>query len=128
MDVKILAGVLFTGHVIALVVTVRVLMRQVVILRSRPDPELQTGRLVLFALAVVIGLGNIIPMAIDAAVILGEVPRAKPNLIGVLYALSNVLTLIFSASAVLALYMIAERLFSNTRARIKATRTGRGKK
>lgn len=112
MDVKTLAAMLLFGHVLALIVITLVLLRQVRILRSRPDPELQTGRMVLLALAIVIGLGNIIPIAIDTAVLLGEIPRAKPNLFGILYALSNVLTLTFSASAVLALYMIAERLFN----------------
>lgn len=110
MGVKELATMLLTGHVIALIVTTLVLSRQVRILRSKPDPELQTGRLVLLALAIVIGLGNLIPMTIDAAVIVGVVPRTPPNAAGVLYALSNVLTLIFSASAVLALYIIADRL------------------
>lgn len=109
-DVKVLAATLLLGHVLALVVVVLVLSRQIKILRGKPDPTLQIGRLVLLALAVVIGLGNLVPIAIDAAVILGSVTRAKPSHLGVLYALSNVFTLILSASAVLALYVIAERL------------------
>lgn len=111
MDAKLLAAILLTGHVVAVIVTVLVLIRQVKILRGRPDPELQTGRMVLLALAIVIGLGNFIPIAIDAAVILGGVYRPHPSLFGIAYALSNVFTLIFSASAVLALYIIADKLF-----------------
>ncbi len=115
MDAKFLAAVLLSGHVIALSVTLLVLGRQIKILRGKPNPELQTGRLVLLLLAVIIGLGNVIPITVDTAVILGGVIRAQPTVFGVLYALSNVLTLIFSASAVLALYVIADRLLKGRR-------------
>lgn len=111
MDVKYLAATLLLGHTIALAVTVMILARQVRILHSNPDPELRAGRYVLLALAIIIGMGNFIPMAIDVGVLLGVIDRAQPSLYGVLYSLSNVLTLIFSASAVLALYIIADRLF-----------------
>jgi len=113
MDAKTLAILLLLGHIVALMITVTVLGRQIKILRGRPDPELQTGRLILLALAVVIGLGNITPMAVDSTFILGDAARAQPSPIGIAYSLSNVLTLIFSSSAVLALYIIADKLVRN---------------
>jgi len=115
MGVKELAAILLLGHLTALGVTILILWRQIKIIRGRPDPALQEGRLVLLGLAIIIGLGNFIPIAIDTAVMLGAVARAKPTVFGTLYALSNVFTLIFSASAVLSLYVIAERLLAKTR-------------
>lgn len=105
-----LAVSLLIGHLIAVVLSVMVIFRQVKILRQRPDPTLRAGRIALFVLAVVITLGNFIPIAVDLAVIFDQHGRSSPSAIGIAYALSNVLTLISSAVALLILYIIAGRL------------------
>lgn len=114
MSAKLLAAIFLIGHITALVVILHVLSRQFRIITQRPDSSLNSGRFVLFVLAAAIGLGNFIPIIVDSAVLLGAVTRANPTLIGVVYSLSNLLTLVLSASAVLALYIIAERLYNST--------------
>ena len=115
MDTKTLAASLLVGHLMAVVLSLLVIFRQVRILRRRPDPALKSGRIVLFILAVVITLGNFIPIAVDVAVLVGEYGRAQPSAIGIAYALSNVLTLIAFAIALLALYIIADKLVNKER-------------
>ncbi len=115
MDTKTLAALLLIGHLVATVLMLLVFYRQIKILRQRPDPELRSGRLALFILAVAILGANFIPMAIDVLVIFGEVGRNRPSGAGIAYALSNVLSLVFSAGALYALYVIAERLVNKGR-------------
>lgn len=107
MDTKALAVSLLVGHLIAVVLSLMVIFRQVKILRQRPDPALRAGRITLFVLAIGITLGNFIPIAADVCFLLGV---QLPAWIGIAYALSNVLTLIWSAVALLVLYIIAARL------------------
>lgn len=92
-----------------------VFYRQIKILRQRPDPTLRSGRAALFVLAAAILGANFIPMVIDILVIFGEIGRNRPSVVGVAYALSNVLTLVFSAGALYALYVIAERLVNKVK-------------
>jgi len=110
MDTKMLAASLLVGHLIAVVLSLLVIFKQVRILRRRPDPTLKSGRVALFILAVAVTLGNFIPIAVDLAVLAGGYGRTEPSAIGIAYALSNVLTLISSAVALLILYIIAGRL------------------
>lgn len=113
MNTKTLALILLTGHLMAVVLIARVLWRQLKIVRSRPDPQLRGGRIVLLVLALAGLCGNFIPLAVDILVLLNVVSRTKPNPVGVAYALSNVITLIVITGALLALYIIAERLLKN---------------
>lgn len=67
-------------------------------------------RRVLFALSVIILLGNLVPIVIDWITFitdnsLGRTPNVKP--ISVAYAFSNALTAMFSAIMIWALYKLA---------------------
>lgn len=115
MDTKTLATILLVGHIIAVVVILMVLHRQMKIIRSRPDPELHAGRMVLLFLALGALIGNFVPITIDILVLVGEVQRNNPQPVGILYATSNVFTLVWEAIAILALYLVAEKLLSKKR-------------
>lgn len=114
MDTKTLAAILLMGHVIAVSVILLVLSMQIKILNGRPDRELHSGRMALLALALSMLFGNFIPIVVDILVLAGSVERNHPSPVGVMYALSNVITLILSATSVLALYIIARKLIKKT--------------
>lgn len=115
MDSKTLAAILLIGHIAAVAVILLVLRRQIKILRSKPDPELRHGRMALLVLALGALFGNFIPITIDMLVLTGEVQRNAPQPVSILYATSNVLTLVWEAFAILALYVVAENLLSKKR-------------
>lgn len=117
MNTKQLAGVLLLGHLLSVVIVSIVLYKQHRILKDNPSPELHTGRMILLAFAVIILLGNIIPIAIDGAVIFGNIARNRPSGFGVAYSLSNSITALCSAGALLSLYVIAEKLLNNGQSR-----------
>lgn len=67
-------------------------------------------RRILFALSIIILLGNLVPIAIDWITLvtdnsIGRTPNVKP--ISVAYAFSNALTAMFSAIMIWALYKLA---------------------
>jgi len=115
MNAKLLALTLLVGHVIAVGLISRVLWRQLKILRTRPDPELREGRRVLFILALAGLCGNFVPIGTDVLVMANVVHRQSPSPVGILYALSNVITLIIVTGAVQALYVVAEKLLRKSR-------------
>lgn len=118
MDVNQLATCFLVGHLIAVTMTVWVLVRQVKIFREfrdRPDSTLQVGRIILLVLAIATCLGNLPPILIDSAVLAGLVPRARPTTFGIIYGLSNLLILTCQAAALLALYIIAEKVVAKAR-------------
>lgn len=114
MDTKTLATMLLVGRIITVVVILLVIYRQIKIARSRPDPSLRAGRVVLMSMSIVALLSNVVPVLIDIGVILGEIPRAKPTYYGIAYGLSSNLSTMFLSFGVLALYIIAEKLLKKT--------------
>jgi hypothetical protein len=117
MDAKTLAVYLLIGRILSLIVIGIVLRKQVEIFRGRPDPELRQGRIVMMFFAMVLLLGNFIPVVIDIAVIHGDVTRANPSPAGIAYAFSSNLVSLFSSCALLALYIIAEKLLKPLKGR-----------
>lgn len=68
------------------------------------------ARKILFALAVIIFLGNLVPIVIDTITILNSNDIGRPSglrLISILYASSNALTAMFSAIFIWFLYKVA---------------------
>lgn len=110
MGTKTLALILLGGHVVVVVLTLLVVIRQIKIFRQRPDATLRVGRIVMSIFTGGVLLGNVVPILVEICFLSGvQLPRYA----GLAYALSNVLTMIVLTGAVLALYVIAEKLLSD---------------
>jgi hypothetical protein len=114
MSTKVLALILLVGHLTSVGLISRVLWRQLKIMLTKPDPELREGRRVMLILALTGLSGNFVPITVDVLVLVSIVQRHPPNLVGVAYALSNVITLIIISSAINTLYIVAEKLLRKT--------------
>lgn len=112
MDVRTLAWYLLLAQVGTVFFLFLVLIRQLSLFRLRVQRELMWVRRTLFALALVIFIGNVYPMVISAATVLGLVTRSthRVNALGVSYSSDNTLTLFFSALLIWITYKMAERV------------------
>ena len=120
MSIQLLATILLTLRLTSIIFISMVLWRQCKLFGTKINfdafPELTKTqkkniygmRIVLFVLASVILLGNIIPVAIDSVALLTEA-ISNPILkhLGVLYAISNAVTSVVSAFMIWFLYKLA---------------------
>lgn len=105
MEVKILAGLLLTGRLITLWYLSKVLKIQVSLLRMPlDDPAVWDFRRTLHYMTIVVALGNVVPIIIDVVTIIGP---SRPFWLGVMYAVSNVITAIFAAVLIHKMYRLA---------------------
>lgn len=111
MDIRVLAWWLLLGRIVSTGFILLVISRQIGLFRRRIQPELIWFRRVLFGLALVILIGNMIPLMIDVVTIIGFVERStnRVNPVGVAYALSNDGVAVFSAILVWIMYRMAAR-------------------
>ena len=107
MEAKILAGLLLTGRLVTLWYLSRVLKTQVRLLRMPvDDPNVWDFRRTLHYMTIVVALGNLVPIVIDVVTILGP---SRPFWLGVLYAISNVVTALFTAILIHKMYRLASQ-------------------
>lgn len=107
MEVNILAITLLTGRLITLYYLGRVLKTQVKLLRMPiEDPNVWDFRKTLHYMTIVVALGNLVPIAIDLVSIFGP---TRPFWLGVLYAISNVITALFAAILIHKMYRLASQ-------------------
>lgn len=120
VDIETIALLLLIGRLISVTFILLVLHRQYRLFGTQIDFELVPNltkyqrrnvyriRRILFALSVIIFLGNLIPIAIDALTLFVETGRpAILRPVSVMYAFSNSLTAMFSAIMIWTLYKIA---------------------
>lgn len=122
ISIQIIAFILLIARLVSVGFIVSVLLTQVKQLGKPIDFSLTPNlskyqekniyriRRVLFALSVIILLGNLVPIAIDWVTLisdnsLGRTANVKP--ISVMYAFSNALTAMFSATMIWTLYRLA---------------------
>lgn len=84
-------------RIVAVIFMTLVLRRQYKLFKEPVEPEAVHVRLVLFIFAVVIMVGQIVPIMIDLATILADVKRTTPNALGVAYGYSNATTAAISS-------------------------------
>ena len=107
MEAKILAGLLLTGRLVTLWYLSRVLKTQIKLLRMPvDDPNVWDFRRTLHYMTIVVALGNLVPIVIDVVTILGP---SRPFWLGVLYAISNVVTALFTAILIHKMYRLASQ-------------------
>lgn len=111
MELKILAGALLVGRLVSQVFITLVLKRQWELLKLPIDENLKLFRKRLFTLSIVIFLGNLVPILLDATAlfITTEGRNSNPSIIGIAYVISNNLTAIVSAFVIWLLYRLAAK-------------------
>lgn len=122
MDIKTIALTLLILRLIAVYFMSLVLKRQLGLLRDNYSPELRGTRIILFVLAMVIFVGNFVPILIDTLTIFGSVARSQPLTIGITYAYSNALTAAVAGITFWLLYRSIEREQLELAKRIVATK------
>lgn len=111
MDIRTLAWFLLLGQIGSALFMSAVIARQVTLFGRQMQRDLIWFRRVLFALAMVIFLGNAIPMGIDVVTVLGFVTRSANhiNTVGLYYTTSNTLVAFTSSVLIWMLYRLAAK-------------------
>lgn len=120
VDIQTIALLLLIGRIVSLIFIVLVMYRQFKLFGTTIDFQLVPNltkmerknvyriRKLLFALSVVIFLGNMIPVAIDVLTLFTETDRPRSiATISIMYAFSNSFTAAFSAIMIWTLYCVA---------------------
>lgn len=113
MDIKTIAAMLLTGHLISVFFVLLVIKKQIR-LALKKDEQMRKQRRNLLVLSLVILFGNFIPIFIDIFTLSPGLPRNKPTIIGMIYGFSNCFLLISASVGLWVIYRYAE----------KATRAG----
>lgn len=113
-SIEALAAMLLAFRITSMVFIVLVLLKQlrlmkIPIVKEFDTPTIRRMRKVFFIIALVIFLGNFIPIAIDVLTLFVETGRpARVQLISIGYAFSNSLVAMLSSIFIYALYWLAD--------------------
>lgn len=110
MNIQTLALLLLIGRLISDAFIIMVLRKQWRIRKLPTHPRLAQLRRVLTLLAVLVFIGNIYPLLLDAFTLWDASIRTarNVNLVGVLYSLDNNLTFMFASILIWGLYKISD--------------------
>jgi len=108
MDVHTAAYFLAAIRIVSAIFIGMVLVTQIPLLRAPHDALGRITQYILLAIALVIFLGNLIPVAVDLATVLGDIERSSQvlNTIGIGYAFSNAVTSVLSAVLIWLMYKV----------------------
>lgn len=107
MSIQTLAAILLIGRLTSVVFILMVLKRQLALFHHPIDDHIRNFRVMLFALACVIFLGNMVPILIDTLTVFSDVTRNNPSSIGIAYAFSNNITSLVASIFIWLLYRMA---------------------
>lgn len=110
MNIQLLAFLLLVGRIISDLFIILVIRKQWKIRKIPTHPRLANIRRVLTLLAVLVFIGNIYPMLLDAFTLAYPGVRTRPNvnLVGVFYSLDNNLTFMFASILIWTLYKLSD--------------------
>lgn len=110
MDIQLLAFLLLIGRLVSDFFIIMVLRRQWKIRKTRTHPRLMQVRRVLTLLAVLVFIGNIYPLLLDAYTLIDAGVRTSRsvNIVGVIYSLDNNLTFMFASILIWTLYKLSD--------------------
>jgi hypothetical protein len=108
-EIKFIALTLLLCRIVSVGFILAVLRKQWVLLSTKNHVEVATLRRVLFYLAVVIFLGQFVPIHLDSATLIDQVKRGAPSALGVAYAYSNAITAMISSLLLWLVYRVSER-------------------
>jgi len=85
-----------------------VLITQIPLLKAHNDFSTRVTQYILLSLALVILLGNLVPIVVDLGTVFGDIRRSSAvlNTVGIGYAFSNAFTSLFSAGLVWGMYRL----------------------
>ena len=114
MDIKDLSAILLVGQIISVGFIFSVLRLQFGLFKTTIQHDLVAIRRVLFHLAMVIFLGNLIPIVINALTITGAIYRpvlhGRLNFPAIIYTSSNTGVAVASALLIWLLYRMASKV------------------
>lgn len=110
MNIQLLATLLLIGRLISEGFIIAVIRKQWKIRKTTIHPRLRALRRVLTLLAVLVFLGNIYPLLLDAYTLYDSAVRTSQtiNLVGVFYSLDNNLTFMFASILIWTLYKLSD--------------------
>lgn len=110
MDIQLLAFILLVGRLISEGFIIAVLRKQWKIRNAPIHPKLKNLRKVLTLLAVLVFIGNIYPLLLDAYTLIAPGIRTSQtvNLVGTFYSLDNNLTFMFASILIWTLYKLSD--------------------
>lgn len=110
MDIQTLALLLLLGRLVSDGFIIAVLRKQWKLRKTRTHPRLMQIRKVLTLLAVLVFVGNIYPLLLDAYTLAAPAIRSSRsvNLVGVFYSLDNNLTFMFASILIWTLYKLSD--------------------
>lgn len=111
MEIKTLAWCLLAGQLGSAIFMGVVIHRQIGLFGLLIQADIVWFRRVLFVLALVIFLGNMIPLVVDILTVMDLVKRSAShiNTVGLYYTASNTLVAFFSSVLIWLLYRLAAR-------------------
>lgn len=112
MDIQLYAAILLIIRIITMVLMGFVLKRQLELFKLPIDKEITLYRKILFALALLIFLGNIIPAAIDLLTLTGDIIRSTRTVNGasLTYTLAWACTSLLSSVLIFWLYRMSHNV------------------
>lgn len=110
MNIQLLAILLLIGRLISEGFIIAVIRKQWKIRKTAIHPRLRALRRVLTLLAILVFIGNIYPLLLDAYTLYDSAVRTSQtvNLVGVFYSLDNNLTFMFASILIYALYKLSD--------------------
>lgn len=110
MDIKLLAFILLIGRLVSNGFIIAVLRKQYRLRDTRTHPRLKPIRRVLTLLALLVFVGNIYPLILDAATLFypGIRTSSHVNPAGAFYAISTNLTFMFASILIWTLYKLSD--------------------
>lgn len=110
MDIQLLAGLLLAGRIVSELFILFVLRRQWKLRKTTTHPRLMQMRRVLTLLAILVFVGNLYPLWLDAYTLFhpGIRTTQSVNIVGVIYSLDNNLTFMFASILIWTLYKLAD--------------------
>lgn len=110
MDIQLLAFILLMGRLISEIFIILVIRKQWKIRKAPIHPKLRGLRKVLTLLAVLVFVGNIYPLLLDAFTLFlpGIRTSQTVNLVGTFYSLDNSITFMLASILIWTLYKLSD--------------------
>lgn len=109
MDIRDTAIVLIILRVLSVVFLLLVVRRQIRLIKANNPSDVQTTRIGLFALALTLLVGNIIPLIINIYSLCHGILVTHPSLPNELYSYSNAITAAIASGTFWLLYRLVEQ-------------------
>ena len=110
MSIKLLAAIVLGGQLTSVVLMGFVIRRQLELFKFPIEKEVRLFRRILFMLALVAFLGNLVPTTISILTLTGHITRSTQtvNAASAIYSITNTLVASTSAMLIASLYRLAK--------------------